>query len=111
MLLSQRKVSKHKTAKIESHPALELLLQTNPHCFVLFPIQHNNIWRTYEKAEASFWTAEEINLSADAAYWNRLSPTEQHYISHILAFFAASDGMINENLSSNFAMEVTLPEA
>jgi ribonucleoside-diphosphate reductase beta chain len=68
----------------------------------------------YKKTEASFWTAKEIDLSADAADWNRLSPMEQHFISHVLAFFAASaasDGIINKNFSSNFAMEVTLPEA
>ena len=64
----------------------------------------------YKKAEASFWTAKEINLSADAGDWKRLSPTEQHFISHALAFFAASDGIVNK-LSSNFATEVTLPEA
>jgi ribonucleoside-diphosphate reductase beta chain len=58
---------KHKTAKIKGHLALEPLLQTNPHCFVLFPIQHNDIWRMYKKAKASFWTAKEIDLSADAA--------------------------------------------
>ncbi len=110
-LPSQRKVSKHKTTKIEGHLALESLLQTNPHCFVLFLIQHNNIWWMYKKADATFWTPEEIDLSANAADWNRLSPTEQHFISHILAFFAASDGIIDKNLSSNFAIEVTLPEA
>jgi ribonucleotide reductase beta subunit family protein with ferritin-like domain len=57
----------------------------------------------YKKAEASFWTVKKINLSADAADWNRLSTTEQHFISHILAFFAVSDGIVKENLSSNFA--------
>ncbi len=65
----------------------------------------------YKKAEASFWTAKEINLSADAGDWKRLSPTEQHFISHALAFFAASDGIVNKNFSSNFAMKVMLPEA
>jgi ribonucleotide reductase beta subunit family protein with ferritin-like domain len=65
----------------------------------------------YKKTEASFWTAEEIDLSADTTDWNRLSPMVQHFISHVLAFFAASDGIVNENLSSNFATEVTLPEA
>ncbi len=65
----------------------------------------------YKKAEASFWTAEEIDLSADAADWERLSETEQHFISHVLAFFAASDGIVNENLSGNFATEITSPEA
>ena len=65
----------------------------------------------YKKAEASFWTAEEIDLSSDALDWDRLSRMEQHFISHLLAFFAASDGIANENLSSNFATEVTSPEA
>jgi ribonucleotide reductase beta subunit family protein with ferritin-like domain len=65
----------------------------------------------YKKAEASFWTTEEIDLSANTTDWNRLSPTEQHFITHFLAFFAASDGIANENLSSNFATEVTSPEA
>ena len=91
--------------------AAEPLLQANPHCFVLFPIQHNNIWRMYKKAEASFWTAEEIDLVANATDWNRLLTTEQHLILHVLAFFAASNGIVNKNLSSNFATEVTSPEA
>ena len=64
----------------------------------------------YKKAEASFWTAEEIDLSADAADWARLSTNEQHFISHVLAFFAASDGIVNENLSGNFVTQITLPE-
>ena len=103
--------SKHKTAKTEGFLAPEPLLQANPHRFVLFPIQHDDIWRMYKKAEASFWTAEEIDLSNDAADWDRLSTTEQHFILHVLAFFAASDGIVNKNLSSNFATEVTSPEA
>jgi ribonucleoside-diphosphate reductase subunit M2 len=65
----------------------------------------------YKKAEASFWTAEEIDLSADLTDWVRLSDTERHFISHVLAFFAASDGIVNENLSSNFTTEVTVPKA
>ena len=109
--LSHQKVSHHKNAKIKGTLAPELLLQANPHCFVLFPIQHNDIWRMYKKAEASFWTAEEIDLSSDAVDWDGLSTTEQHFILHVLAFFAASDGIVNENLSSNFATEVTSPEA
>jgi ribonucleoside-diphosphate reductase subunit M2 len=109
--LSHRKVSHHKNAKIKGTLAPEPLLQANPHCFVLFPIQHNDIWRMYKKAEASFWTAEEIDLSSDAVDWDGLSTTKQHFILHVLAFFAASDGIVNENLSSNFATEVTSPEA
>ena len=89
----------------------ETLLKENPSRFVLFPIKHNDIWRFYKKAEASFWTAEEIDLSSDAVDWDGLSTTEQHFILHVLAFFAASDGIVNENLSSNFATEVTSPEA
>ena len=65
----------------------------------------------YNKAEASFWTTEEIDLSADTADWNQLTENERHFISHVLALFAASDGIVNENLSSNFATEVTSPEA
>ena len=91
---SSKKVSLHKKAEVRGHLAPEPLLQENPHRFVLFPIQHNDIWRMYKKAEASFWTAEEIDLSADAADWERLSETEQHFISHVLAFFAASDGIV-----------------
>ena len=89
----------------------EPLLQTNPHRFVLFPIQHDDIWRMYKKAEASFWTAKEIDFSADASDWKRLSSSERHFISHVLAFFAASDGIVNENLPSNFATEIPSLEA
>ncbi len=65
----------------------------------------------YKKAEASFWTAEEINLSRDIVDWEKLSMLEQHVISHVLAFFTASDGIVNKNLIGNFATEITLPEA
>jgi ribonucleoside-diphosphate reductase subunit M2 len=105
------KPSKHKIAENNGFAAPEPLLQENPHRFVLFPIHYDDIWRMYKKAEASFWTAEEIDLSADLTDWVRLSDTERHFISHVLAFFAASDGIVNENLSSNFATEVTVPEA
>ncbi len=88
-LPSRCKVSKHKTAKTKGHLAPEPLLQTNSHHFVLFSIQHNDIWRMYKKAEASFWTAKEIDLSADTADWNRLLTAEQHFISHVLAFFCS----------------------
>jgi ribonucleoside-diphosphate reductase subunit M2 len=108
---SCRKVSRHKINKTTGKLAAEPPLQANPHRFVLFPIQHNDIWRMYKKAEASFWTAEEVDLTANAMDCDRLSRTEQHFILHVLAFFAASDGIVNENLSSNFATEVTSPEA
>lgn len=93
-------------------PYLEPLLQENPDRFVLFPIQHPDIWNMYKKAEASFWTAEEIDLSADLLDWHsKLNVDEQHFIKHVLAFFAASDGIVNENLAVNFMREVQSPEA
>lgn len=89
----------------------EPLLEANPHRFVLFPIQHQDIWQMYKKAEASFWTVEEVDLSKDNKDWESLTNNERHFISHVLAFFAASDGIVNENLVSRFANEVQLPEA
>ncbi|TCD67676.1 Ribonucleotide-diphosphate reductase (RNR), small subunit [Steccherinum ochraceum] len=88
-----------------------LLKETNRR-FVLFPIQYNDIWRMYKKAQASFWTAEEIDLSHDLPDWNdRLNDNERHFISHVLAFFAASDGIVNENLVERFSNEVQAAEA
>jgi len=104
-------LSKHKIAKNEGLLAPEPLLQENPHRFVLFPIQHDDIWRMYKKAKASFWIAEEIDLKTNTTDWDHLTSNKRHFISHVLAFFAASDGIVNENLSSNFATEVTSPEA
>lgn len=91
---------------------LEPILQENADRFVLFPIRHNDIWQMYKKAEASFWTAEEIDLMQDLNDWeNRLNADEKHFIKHVLAFFAASDGIVNENLAINFLNEVQYPEA
>ena len=90
----------------------EPLLTEDANRFVLFPIKHNDIWQYYKKAEASFWTAEEIDLSQDMNDWeNRLNDGEKHFISHVLAFFAASDGIVNENLAVNFLSEVQYAEA
>lgn len=90
----------------------EKLLLDNPNRFVIFPIQHHDIWEYYKKAEASFWTAEEIDLSQDIIHWeNKLTENERYFIKHILAFFAASDGIVNENLAENFLGEVQYPEA
>ncbi|NCD70183.1 ribonucleoside-diphosphate reductase small subunit [Mucilaginibacter agri] len=89
----------------------EVLLQENKDRFVILPINYPRIWEMYKKHEASFWTAEEIDLSADNKDWNNLNDGERHFISHILAFFAASDGIVNENLAVNFMSEVQLPEA
>ncbi|MGB3779381.1 MAG: ribonucleoside-diphosphate reductase small subunit [Tunicatimonas sp.] len=91
--------------------ALEPILQENPNRFVLFPIEHADIWQWYKKSEASFWTAEEIDLSQDMKDWNELNDGERHFVSHVLAFFAASDGIVNENLAENFVNEVQYTEA
>mmetsp|Transcript_29174 Transcript_29174/g.61408 ORF Transcript_29174/g.61408 Transcript_29174/m.61408 type:complete len:428 (-) Transcript_29174:227-1510(-) len=104
-------VSEHKLAELDGRHAEEPLLRENPGRFVLFPIQDNDIWQMYKKAEASFWTAEEIDLASDLQDWSNLTNNERHFISHVLAFFAASDGIVNENLTGNFATEVTSPEA
>lgn len=90
----------------------EPILQDNPGRFVLFPIKHDDIWQWYKKQEACFWTAEEIDLQADLSDWNnKLNEDEQYFIKHILAFFAASDGIVNENLAENFVNEVQYTEA
>jgi ribonucleoside-diphosphate reductase beta chain len=91
--------------------ANEVLLQENPMRFVLFPINHDAIWHMYKKAVASFWTVEEVDLGEDMRDWEKLSEGEKHFISHVLAFFAASDGIVNENLAMRFSNEVQLPEA
>ncbi len=91
---------------------LEPILEENPNRFVLFPIQHDDIWRYYKDNEACFWTAEEIDLSADLNDWNnKLNDNERYFIKHVLAFFAASDGIVNENLAENFVAEVQYTEA
>lgn len=90
----------------------EPLLKENKDRFVLFPIQHQDIWQFYKKHEASFWTAEEIDLHADLTDWNdKLNDDERYFIKHVLAFFAASDGIVNENLAENFLHEVQYTEA
>jgi ribonucleoside-diphosphate reductase beta chain len=89
----------------------ELLLKENKERFVILPINYPRIWEMYKKHEAGFWTAEEIDLSSDQKDWQSMNDGERHFISHILAFFAASDGIVNENLAVNFMSEVQLPEA
>lgn len=89
----------------------EPILKENKDRFVLFPIEKNDIWQFYKKAEASFWTAEEIDLSQDLKDWQNLNKEERNFISHTLAFFAASDGIVNENLAENFLKEVQYTEA
>lgn len=102
-----RSISKEPIKKKKEEP----LLVSNPNRFVIFPIQHQKIWEMYKKAEGSFWTAEELDLSKDRTHWQNLTQNEQHFIKHVLAFFAASDGIVNENLAMNFMKEVQWSEA
>merc|ERR1711920_781913 len=87
------------------------LLIENPRRWVMFPIQYPEVWEMYKKHEASFWTAEEIDLSQDTKDWDNLTDSERHFIKHVLAFFAASDGIVLENLAAQFSTEVQIPEA
>jgi ribonucleoside-diphosphate reductase subunit M2 len=96
---------------LKSLEAEEPLLKENPRRFVILPIQYDAIWKMYKKAEASFWTAEEVDLSKDMTDWAKLKKDEKYFISNVLAFFAASDGIVNENLVERFMQEVQIPEA
>ncbi|KAG2130950.1 ribonucleotide reductase small subunit, partial [Suillus bovinus] len=90
----------------------EPLLKKTQNCFVLFPIQHPELWKMYKQAQACFWTAEEIDMAKDRRDWDKcLSDNEHHFISYVLTFFAASDGIVNENLVERFCEEVQAPEA
>ncbi|GAA5854897.1 hypothetical protein JCM9279_000190 [Rhodotorula babjevae] len=90
----------------------EPILRETQDRFVLFPIQYQEIWAHYKRAQASFWTAEEMDISKDLWDWDgRLNDNERHFISHVLAFFAASDGIVNENLVERFSSEVQVAEA
>lgn len=100
------------SATLSNNDHLEPILAENPDRFVLFPIRYAKIWEWYKKSVASFWTAEEVDLTQDINDWeNKLSNDERHFIKHVLAFFAASDGIVNENLVLNFMREVQIPEA
>lgn len=98
----------HEQKNVQSEEELQKLSLDR---FVLFPIENHKIWEFYKKAEASFWTTEEIDLHQDLIDWNKLNEKEKHFLKHVLAFFAASDGIVNENLAVNFMREVTNPEA
>jgi len=92
--------------------SVEPILQPNKDRFVIFPIKHQDLWEWYKKQEACIWTAEEIDLHTDLHDWNnKLNDDERYFIKHVLAFFAASDGIVNENLAENFVNEVQYPEA
>lgn len=102
---------KHSMAQ-QSSNMTETILAENPDRFVILPIKFPEVWKMYKTAEASFWTAEEVDLNPDLVDWEtRLNDDERHFIKHVLAFFAASDGIVNENLVLNFMREVQIPEA
>ena len=90
---------------------MEKILTENPNRFVIFPIQHNDIWEYYQQHQAAFWTAEEVDLTGDIRDWEKLTDNEKFFIKNVLSFFAASDGIVNENLAENFYREVQYPEA
>ena len=99
------------TKMVKAELSKEPLLAENPNRFVILPIQFDDIWRMYKKAQASFWTVEEVDLQWDLRDWESLKDDERHFISHVLAFFAASDGIVNENLVERFMQEIQIPEA
>ena len=88
----------------------ELLLTPHTNRFVLFPIQHNDIWKMYKKQMALFWTTEEIDFEKDLTDWKKLKEEEQYFVKNVLAFFAGSDGIVLENLAENFMNEIEIPE-
>ena len=88
----------------------EPLLRSNPNRHVIFPIKHHNFWKQYKNAVSTFWTPEEIDLTKDRADWEKLKKEEQHFIKYVLAFFAASDGIVMENLAQRFMNDIELPE-
>jgi len=90
---------------------MEKILKENPNRFVIFPIQYNDIWEYYKNHQAAFWTAEEVDLTNDIRDWENLSDNERFFVKNVLSFFAASDGIVNENLAENFYREVQYPEA
>jgi ribonucleoside-diphosphate reductase beta chain len=95
---------------LQPEPLLEPLLQLSKNRFVLFPIQYPEIWDFYKKAEASFWTAEEVDLAHDRKDWENLTDNERYFVSNVLGFFATSDGIVNENLLTNFSSEISISE-
>ena len=90
---------------------LDPILTSTTSRFTTFPIRYPDLWALYKKAVGSFWTVEEIDLANDLKDWDRLTPDEQHFIKHVLAFFAASDGIVMENIDLNFSNDVQISEA
>ena len=100
-----------KAEKTVREEDVEPILQDNPNRFVLFPIRYHSVYELYKKHLASFWTADEVDLSQDISDWEKLNSDEKHFIKYVLAFFAASDGIVLENIAQQFCMEVQIPEA
>jgi ribonucleotide reductase beta subunit family protein with ferritin-like domain len=90
---------------------VEYLLKENPNRFVIFPIKHNDLWEAFQSHRKAIWFEHEIDLVPDLAHWQKLNEGEQYFIKHVLAFFAASDGIIMENLGVRFFDEIQIPEA
>jgi ribonucleoside-diphosphate reductase subunit M2 len=103
-MLSQNQIDNNTTES--SSPINEPLLEENPNRFVLLPIQYHDIWKMYKEQMACFWTPDEIDLGQDVKDWQKLSKDEQHFVKNVLAFFAASDGIVVENLAQRFCNEV-----
>lgn len=103
-------LSKKKRLLMVVKESQEELLKENPDRYVLFPLKYEDIWSLYKNAEAIFWTAEEIDLAEDMNHWKNLNEDEKHFIKHVLAFFAASDGIVLENLAERFMKDVQIPE-
>ncbi|KAF6148488.1 hypothetical protein GIB67_038843 [Kingdonia uniflora] len=99
------------SSKMPSMMYEEPLLTPTPDRFSMFPIKYPEIWEMYKKAQASFWTAEEVDLSQDQRHWDALTADEKHFIKYVLAFFAASDGIVLENLAGRFMGDVQNAEA
>jgi ribonucleoside-diphosphate reductase subunit M2 len=95
----------------KSYEAQEEILRDNDYRWVMFPLKYPEVWEMYKQHEASFWTAEEIDMQQDMIDWEKLTPNEHHFLKHVLAFFAGSDGIVLENLAGNFSIEVQIPEA
>ena len=89
----------------------ETILKKNNNRFVLFPIEYDDMYQLYKKAESSFWTTNEIYLSKDLNDWDKLTDDERHFIKNVIGFFAGSDGIIMENLATRFMREIQIPEA
>ena len=97
--------------EIQNNKMDEILTSEEEKRFVIFPIKHDDFWNMYKKAEANFWTSEELDLTSDMNDYKNLSNDEQYFLNNVLAFFAASDGIVNENLVERFCSEVKILEA